>query len=128
MLACEALFFLESTETVNPNSHSDLFSSDKAKVTEMAKLLMKKYLNYQVHRQNGNNLPSAASLGINNLNNGSNDCGDINNNNNNNNNNKRLYFLISPVYVMIFPQNIGNKDTIIIIIIIIIIINIIISI
>ena len=52
-------------------------SSDKNKVTKVAKTLRNKFLNYQVHRKNGNNLPSAAPIVINNLNNVSNDCGDM---------------------------------------------------
>ena len=75
LLTCEVL--IDSTETVNPSTYSDLFSSDKSKVTISAKLLREKYLNYQVHRKNGNNLPSAAPIVINNLNNVSNDCGDM---------------------------------------------------
>ena len=75
LLTCEVL--IDSTETVNPNMYSDLFSSDKSKITIIAKLLRKKYLNYQVHRKNGNNLPIAAPIVINNLNNVSNDCGDM---------------------------------------------------
>ena len=75
LLTCEVL--LDSSETVNLNSYSDLFSSDKTKVTKIAKVLRKKFQNYQVQRKNGNNLPSAASLVTNNLNNVSNDCGEM---------------------------------------------------
>ena len=75
LLTCEVL--LDSTEKVKPNSYSDLFSLDKTKVTMIAKILRNKFLNYQVHRKNGNNLPSAAPSVINNLNNVSNDSGDM---------------------------------------------------
>ena len=75
LLTCDVL--LDSTEKVNPNSYSDLFSSDKTKVTKIAKILRNKFLNYQVHRKNGNNLPSAAPLVINNVNNVGNDSGEM---------------------------------------------------
>ena len=75
LLTCEVL--PDSTETINPNTYSDLFSSDKTKVTVIAKALKEKYQSYQVHRQNGNNLPSAASLVTTNLNHVSNDCEDM---------------------------------------------------
>ena len=50
LLTCEVLS--DRSETVNPNTYSDLFSSDKNKVTKIAKTLRNKFLNYQVHRKN----------------------------------------------------------------------------
>ena len=44
LLICELL--LDSTERINPNTYSDLFSSDKTKVTMIAKVLKEKYLHF----------------------------------------------------------------------------------
>ena len=75
LLTCEGL--TDSTEKANSSSYSDLFSSERAKVTMIAKVLRNKYLIYQVLRKNSNNLPRAASSVNNNINNVSNDCGDM---------------------------------------------------
>ena len=75
LLTCGVLS--DSSETINPNTYSDLFSSDKNKVTKIAKTLRNKFLNYQVHRKNGNNLPSAAPVVVNNPNTVNDDCGNM---------------------------------------------------